>query len=501
MKRSSLRWFRAQPNATIAGDNVGQGTIVDNDNAPSASIDDVTLAEGNSGTTNFVFTVSLSAPAPAPITINYRTENGTANAASGDYTAHPSTPLSFAPGVRTRTVTVAVNGDVVAEGNETFFVDLIGSSGPVTIADSRGTGTISNDDQNVTATIDDVTLAEGNAGTTNFVFTVSLSAPAPAPITINYTTVDGTATNVNNDYEPIASAPLSFATGARTRTVTVVVNGDTVTEPNETFFVDLSSPSGPVTITDNRGTGTINNDDTNVGVTINDVALAEGNTGTTTFTFTVSLSASSTVPITVTYHTQDGTATAGSGDYTAKPNTVLTFAPGDTSETVTVTVNGDVVPEGNETFFVDLVSTTGPASIADNRGIGTINNDDANVNATINDMSMSEGSGPVSFVFTVTLSGPAPAPITITWRTENGTATTANGDYAGVGNTPLTFTQGQTSKTIAITVFGDTIAEGDETFFVDLVGSSGPVTIRTAAASGRSSTTTPACRLRSTTCR
>jgi hypothetical protein len=92
------------------------------------------------------------------------------------------------------------------------------------------------------------------------------------------------------------------------------------------------------------------------------------------FTFTVTLSAPSTVPVTVSYATADGTAKVSDNDYTAASGT-LTFAPGQTSKTIIVLVNGDRRREGNETFFVELVDAVF-ATIADGQGIGTIRNDD-----------------------------------------------------------------------------------------------------------------------------
>jgi len=110
-------------------------------------------------------------------------------------------------------------------------------------------------------------------------------------------------------------------------------------------------------------------------LSIDDVAAAEGNAGTTTLGFTVSLSAVSGQTVTVGYATADGTATTADADYMAASGT-LTFAPGATTQPVSVTVNGDTKNEANETFVVNL---TGPANatIAKSQGTGTINNDDA----------------------------------------------------------------------------------------------------------------------------
>jgi plastocyanin len=107
---------------------------------------------------------------------------------------------------------------------------------------------------------------------------------------------------------------------------------------------------------------------------IADRAVVEGNTGTTNASFTVTLSVPSASTVTVMFHTADGTALAGS-DYTAVSPTILTFAPGTTIQTATVSVTGDTVSEDNETFFVRLTSPTN-ATIADNEAVGTILDDD-----------------------------------------------------------------------------------------------------------------------------
>ncbi len=218
--------------------------------------------------------------------------------------------------------------------------------------------------------INDVSLTEGNTGTTLAVFTVTLSASSPQTVTVQYATADGTA-SAASDYTA-TSGTLTFAPGVTSRTVTVAVTGDTRSEANETFFVNLSVPSN-ATIADGQGQGTIVNDDL-PALSINNVTVTEGNMGTTTAArFTVTLSAPSGQTVTVQYDTADGTATAGT-DYTSTSGT-LTFSPGTTIQTLSVTVNGDNVKESPETFFVNLSSASN-ATIATARGRGTIANDD-----------------------------------------------------------------------------------------------------------------------------
>ena len=111
------------------------------------------------------------------------------------------------------------------------------------------------------------------------------------------------------------------------------------------------------------------------GLAINDVTLTEGNSGTKLFNFTVSLTGSNPSGVSVNYATADGTATTADNDYVARSG-ALTWAAGDTSaRTVGVTVNGDLKLEPDETFYVNLSSSTG-AAIADDQGVGTVRDED-----------------------------------------------------------------------------------------------------------------------------
>jgi hypothetical protein len=215
--------------------------------------------------------------------------------------------------------------------------------------------------------IGDATVTEGHTGTRTATFTVTLSTASAGSVTVAFATANGTAT-AGSDYQA-ATGTLTFAPGETSKTVTVLVNGDRVGEPNETFLVNLSGATGGV-VAAGQGVGTIVDDEPRIS--IGDVARTEGNSGTTLFVFTVTLSAASDVPVNVNFATANGTAKAE--DYNAVSGT-LTFAPGETTKTISIVVKGDRKRESNETFFVNLSSAVG-AFILDNRGVGTILNDD-----------------------------------------------------------------------------------------------------------------------------
>jgi hypothetical protein len=333
---------------------------------PSLRINEVTVTEGNTGTVAANFTVTLSAASTEAITIAYATANGTATAGS-DFNS-TSGILTFAPGETSKNITVPVIGDRLAEPNETFVVNLNDPTN-ATIADGQGVGTILDDEPRVS--ISDVSKKEGNSGLTAFAFTVTLSAASTETISVAYTTGNGTAT-AGSDYQA-ASSTLTFAPGETSKTITVLVNGDRLGEANETFLVNLSGATN-ATIADSQGAGTIVDDEPRIS--ISDVTKAEGKKGQTTlFTFTVTLSAAYDQPVTMSYRTVDGTATKSDGDYVAKSGT-LTFAPGETTKTITIEVKGDSKKEANETFYLDLFGNNSNSLFSKNRGIGSILNDD-----------------------------------------------------------------------------------------------------------------------------
>jgi VCBS repeat-containing protein len=452
----------ADANSTCAGgDCQGQVTITNDDPIPTLNIGDVSTPEGDPGANSFQFSVTLSNPSQSTIQVNFATADGTATTADGDYDANAGT-LTFVAGDTAETAAVTVNGDFKFEADETFFVNL-SSSVNANIGDSQGTGTIQNDDPQPNVSIDDVPIPEGSGGgTTNFIFTVTQDAVSGLDTTVNFSTADGTAV-APGDYAA-QTGSVMIPAGDLTATITVAVVADNLDEDDETFNVNLTGATNAA-VNDGTGVGTIQNDDVPPDLSINDVTMAEGNSGTTFFVFTASLSAPSGKTVTSNFITSDGTATTGDNDYDAT-NGMLTFIPGDTVETITVVVNGDTAPELDETFNVTLNTTTNATEV-DGLGIGTITNDDF-PSVSISDVSMNEGdAGTTNFDFTVTLSQPAPFMVTVRADTANGTAT-AGTDYTAIVNQTVTFAAMDTMETVTVQVNGDTDPEPNETFFVNL---------------------------------
>ncbi len=268
-----IRWTDTDASGADDGLSVDDFSLTPNGGPvlPNLTVNDVSLNEGNAGTTSFTFTVSLSAPAgPGGVTFDIATADGTAQddvpaTEDNDYVAKSLTGQTIPAGSSTYTFDVLVNGDTVPETNETFFVNVTNATG-ATVTDGQGQGTIVNDDAAPNLTINDVSLNEGNAGTTTFTFSVSLSAPAPTGgVTFDIATADGTAQDdvpatEDNDYVAKSLTGQTIPAGSSTYTFDVLVNGDTTPETNETFFVNVTNVTNAI-VTDGQGQGTIVNDD------------------------------------------------------------------------------------------------------------------------------------------------------------------------------------------------------------------------------------------------
>jgi len=223
--------------------------------------------------------------------------------------------------------------------------------------------------QSPSISVRDAVVVEGNAGTTQATFVVALSGPASQAVSFSFATANGTAT-AGSDYIATSGA-LTFAVGEVEKPVVVLVNGDTVDEQQETFFLDISNVQN-ATVSSSRGTGFIVDDD-GPTISINDVSVTEGNSGTKAATFTLTLSGPSVEAIAVRAVSTPGTATASS-DYNSI-NSVVIFQPGTVTRTFDVGIIGDTNLESNETFIVNLTEAFA-TTIADGAGAGTILDDD-----------------------------------------------------------------------------------------------------------------------------
>ena len=446
----------------------GTGTIKDDD-SQIVTINDASASEGNSMT----FTVTLNKAVPGGFTVTPSYTNGTGTT-TADYTEN-TTVLTFdGTANETETFTVQTTSDTDVEADETFTVGLTASKDDIIDTDT-GTGTITNDD-NATITINDASANEGESMT----FTVTLDKAVPDGFKVTpgyiYEAGNGKATAI--DFTENSSELTFTGTANETQTFTVQTNEDTNPEPNETFTVGLvvSNTTHDVIATD-RGTGTINNDDSNtVALSVNPSSVAEGATATTV-AVTASTSGGATFPtakvITVAVGKTGDSATEGT-DYTTVPNLTLTITAGQTSTTgtFTLTPTQDTFIEGDETITVEG-STTGPTVTGTSV---TLTDDDSNTITLSADLaSIAEYADAKNVQVTASLSAGVTfqeaKTINVTVGKDGDTAT-KNTDYSVLNakyNFTITIPAGKTSAYNYINQLsspGDFTVEGDETFSV-----------------------------------
>ncbi|MSU20156.1 MAG: hypothetical protein EXS30_02025, partial [Pedosphaera sp.] len=444
----------SSPTHAVILDGQGIGTIADNDRLPEISITDTNVIEGRTAS----FAVRLSTPSGRKVTVQFATFNGAADAPS-DYTTTTGT-LTFDVGETTRTIEVATVDDPFDEPDETFSVRLT-SPANAAIARGEGVGTIVSNDIAPTISINDVDVTEGDTGTVNAVFTVSLSAPSAQQVSVNFTTTSGTATSPEDFAAKVGT--LVFPLGTTSQSITIAVNGDRIDEPREIFYVDLSTPLNAV-LGVKRGTGTILDDDVEPTLSITDAAALEGSSGTNQMIFTVRLSAVSSQTVTATFTTVDGSAVAGL-DYVQTAGS-LTVLPGTLTNVIQVPIIADAFHETNETFEVRL-SEVKNARLTDGLGLGTIIDDDVQPTLTISDVVIAEGnSGRTNAAFVVRLSIASSEPVSVDFKTSDGTAS-VGADYLAASSR-LIFPPGTLTQTVLVDVIGDTVFEANETFLVTL---------------------------------
>jgi Calx-beta domain/Carboxypeptidase regulatory-like domain len=368
-----------------------------------------------------------------------------------------------------------------ASGNATYnltgFPISVGQIITATATDSSGNTsefspclTVTNNPGDVSFNVSSSSGAENSSVAA---ITIDRVNGASGTITVDFATQNGTAI-AGTDYTT-TNTQVTFLNGETFKTIFVPLTNNTKDEPSRTFSATLSNPSGGAFV-GNIATHifTITDDDPPPTVSISDVSVLEGNQGSTTFSFNVSLSAASGNSSSVNYSTANGTATA-TQDYLATNGTV-NFAPNEVLKTAIVTVNGDLVPEINETFFVNLATPTN-LTINDGQAIGTILDDDNPGKLALAFATYSVAEGSSNAIITLTRTNGSAGAVAVNYTTANGTAT-AGSDYTSTNGT-ATFNDGQTSTSFNVPITQDLIGEANETVFISISNPLGGATLGT----------------------
>ncbi|MDA8019050.1 MAG: autotransporter domain-containing protein [Thermoanaerobaculia bacterium] len=392
---------------TAIGDDLGIGTIVDDDTPSRLRIDDLTTEEGDEDrivpvTVRLISSISLD----DPVTVDYVVEPGTAT--PGEDFQLTSGTLTFEAEDQIQLIPLQVLGDTLPENDETLQIRLLNPDN-AELFNAVATVTLLNDDESdgPIVSVSDAEVPEGDSGSTPVTLTIALDEPQDAPFAVAYTTEDGTAI-AGLDYEA-ATGVVEFPTGETTATVRLNVLGDVEDEADEMFRLRLRDvidgtpvvqtasrrfetraatgrespsvrePRAEKLIGDTEAVITIVDDDGPSGgeppdVGVLDTQVIEGDEGTSIADFRVRLSEPVTFPVGVLFETFDGTATAADEDYTPRSGQVI-FEPGDSEVLVPVPVAGDTRIEGDERFGLRLTAADG-ANIVRSEAVCLIRDDD-----------------------------------------------------------------------------------------------------------------------------
>ena len=437
-------------------DAVATGSIFDDDPVPEVSISDAAAIEGEP----VRLAVRLSEPSGRVVQVGYAPQ--TQSTADPENKATPVRDFDASPralvipaGVTEVFAEVDTVVDRIAEFEESFLVNLLNPDHAV-IGVGTAVGTIIDSNDLPRASLTDTEAVEGGAPAQ---LTVALSHSSANPVTFYYNTFDGSA-EAGDDYVAVVEGEITVPALATSYTFAVGLVDDTVAEVDEDFLVRLRSPVG-ATLIDEEATVTVIDDDDLPRFTIADARAGEADG---TMAFTVALSHQSALETRVQYDTFDNTA-AQPDDYTALSGT-LVFAPGTTSQTITVTVAEDLLDEFDETFTVRLSSPSAGAILrpTEAAATGTIADNDPEPNLRVFGATAFEGD-PLNF--TAILDAPSGRTVTVDYTTADGTAGVGEGDYYAASGT-LAFDPGETLLKIPVTTRLDAYIEAEETLGLSL---------------------------------
>ncbi|MCU1498252.1 MAG: hypothetical protein JWM47_2205 [Acidimicrobiales bacterium] len=447
----NFRLALSTPANALLSDASATATVNDVGSSPAAFIvGDASTTEGGVAS----FTVRRVGDTGETSTVQVSTANGTATEPT-DYEAVPPTTLTFDPGESAETVTVATSQNATdVTRNLTFGVRLAKPTN-AKLGDAAATGTIVDDEGVAVAvkanavSVADVRVTEGDEAT----ITISRRGDLATTSTVKVATADGTA-QAPGDYTAISPTVVTFGPGETSEVLAVATTEDEVSELPDSFKVVLSAPSGNTTTEDYAGTVTLNDDDQVLPqVSVDDVVVREGGAAV----FTVSRGGDTSAPASVEYSIFGISAYSGSAgtqaDYSGFGPELMTFAPGQASQTVSVDTHAGATSEQVETFRIALSRPVGTV-LVDVQGTATIIDTGADPGVfRVEDTSIDEGG---TATVTIARDGDTSEAATITWATGPGSAV-ASTDYVPVPSTPEHFQPGEAVRTVTVETTQNTV--------------------------------------------
>lgn len=442
----------------VAGSGGGGGSAPD----PSTiSLGDVTVTEGDAGTSTALIPFTVSPALRAPATVRFQTVAGSATSGL-DFVATDGN-LNLDNGQTSGAISIPLLPDALLERDEAFTVVLDTPSTGLVVARGAATVTIIDDDP-LALEVSDVSGPEG----VPLSLPIHFSSPALDPGSVVVSTTNGTASSPS-DFTALDGRVITWSAGATSAAAVVALQNDVIAEGPETFQVVLSNPTGGAFIAVGSATATIVDDDlpgAAPGLSVGDARAIEGDPATPALLrFPITLTPAANFAVTFRCRTVEG-GTAPSFDYTAVDVTV-TLAPGTSTATCDVPMRPDLVDEMNSTVEVEVTSTS--ATIVDGRAVGTIEDDDPSPsNVGVEDaptvLEGDPGGQPRQLSFRIRMSPAQKAPVSVSYAALPGQtdpAAQSGQDFVATTGT-ATFAPGQTSLAVLVPVVADLRGEPRE---------------------------------------
>jgi len=446
------------------------------------------------GATNLVYTFTRDGSTTNAMTVNFSV-GGTASFTEPDYTQTGAATFTATSGTvvipggsSMATVTIDPSVDTTVESDETVDLTVTSGAGYIVGTPSAASGTITNDDTDVSVAVSPGSVSED--GATNLVYTFTRAGVTTNSLTVNFS-VGGTADfgASPNDYTQTGATSftpptgtVTFTSGSSTAMITVDPEADSTVESDETVVLTVTSGIGYNVASPSSATGTIANDDANVSLTVSPASVTED--GATNLVYTFVRTGFTGGALTVNF-TVGGTADFGASpnDYTQTgattftPSTgTVTFGAGSSMAMVTVDPETDTTAESDETVVITLAPGAGYNVVTPSSAMGTILNDDTLVTVAVAPTSTAEGGA--NLVYTFTRTGPTSSALTVNFSVGGTASFPADYSQSGAATfTPPTatvnFGVGSSTATVTVTPLTDCMVEGDETVEFTVTAGSG----------------------------
>ncbi|WP_166831288.1 beta strand repeat-containing protein [Thalassoroseus pseudoceratinae] len=442
------------------------------------------------GSTNLVFTFTRSGSIDQALDVDF---DALGTAVPGvDYILNGATTfdgntsgtVTFAAGSDTAVLTADPIDDGLFEGSRTVRIVVFAADEYKVGFNDQATGTILEDENQVTISVSPNSIAEDAPG--NLVYTFTRSGSTDSALTVGFSTNGSTASS-GADYSLLnatsfngSMGTVTFGVGVSQATVLVDPLADSESEPDETVAFTLLAGAGYVIGSPNTATGTITNVEPTVSVAVSPSEVAEDGPGNLTYTFT--RAGDTTGALTIAFSVlgdavfnSDYTQT-GADTFNTNSGTV-TIPDGDSSVTVTINPIADTSIEADETVQLSITSAPGYDIGTPSTATATILDDDTRVTVNVSPTAVAENGG-TNLVYTFTRVGVVDAPLTVDFN-YTGTATAgvdfapSGADVFNGGSGQITFAGGSSTAVLTVTPIDDNLLEPDETLQISVLNGAG----------------------------